>query len=133
MVKYLKIKLLTEFVLAYRLYQQGVARLVEFFKHFLEGTSPFFVGPLLALFWTSGDICPWFLSQGGYLVCVFHPLSITRFHPLVRHLPNSWWSVLHPSRLDPITFSSTGGTWCHATCATHFVSNRYFCSIFFQI
>ena len=23
------------------------------------------VGPLVSLFWTSGDICPWFQSQGG--------------------------------------------------------------------
>ena len=27
----------------------------------------FFVGPLISLFWTSGDICPGFQSQGGSL------------------------------------------------------------------
>ena len=29
-------------------------------------TQVLFVGPLIALFWTSGDVCPGFQSQGGF-------------------------------------------------------------------
>ena len=29
------------------------------------------MGPLIPLFWTSGDIYPGFQSQGGYLACFF--------------------------------------------------------------
>ena len=34
----------------------------------------FFVGPLIPLFWTSGDVCPGFQSQGG-LDCMLSCLS----------------------------------------------------------
>ena len=33
--------------------------------HFLEDISPF-VGPLIPLFWTSGDVCPGSERQGGF-------------------------------------------------------------------
>ena len=29
----------------------------------------FFLGPLIPLLWTSGDVCPGFQSQGGSLAC----------------------------------------------------------------
>ena len=32
-------------------------------------TQVLFVGPLIPLFWTSGDVCPGFQSQGGFLTC----------------------------------------------------------------
>ena len=35
---------------------------------------PFFVGPLIPLFWTSGDICPGIQSQGG-LTCTLSCLG----------------------------------------------------------
>ena len=41
---------------------------IFFFFIFLEDISPF-CGPLVPLFWTSGDICPGFQSQGGSLAC----------------------------------------------------------------
>ena len=34
-----------------------------------------FVGPLIPLFWNSGDVCPGFQSQGGSLVCVLFCLQ----------------------------------------------------------
>ena len=43
---------------------------------FLENIS-LFVGPLIPLFWTSGDICPGFQSQGGSLACL---CSIPQIH-----------------------------------------------------
>ena len=27
------------------------------------------MGALISLFWTSGDVCPWFQSQGGSVAC----------------------------------------------------------------
>ena len=36
------------------------------------------MGPLIPLFWTSGDVCPGFRSQGGSLVC-FLACVILRF------------------------------------------------------
>ena len=36
-----------------------------FFLNFCR-TQVLFVGPLIPLFWTSGDVCPGFQSQGGF-------------------------------------------------------------------
>ena len=36
-----------------------------FFKKKIWRTSVIFVGPLIPLFWTSGDICPGFQRQSG--------------------------------------------------------------------
>ena len=36
------------------------------------------MGPLIPLFWTSGDVCPGFQSQGGSFVC-FLTCVILRF------------------------------------------------------
>ena len=33
-------------------------------------TRVLFGGPLIPLFWTSGDVCPGFQSQGGFLTCM---------------------------------------------------------------
>ena len=41
-------------------------------------TLALFVGPLIPLFWTSGDVCPGFQSQGGSLAC-FLTCVILRF------------------------------------------------------
>ena len=32
------------------------------------------MGPLIPMFWTSGDVSPGFQSQGGSLACVFRHL-----------------------------------------------------------
>ena len=40
------------------------------FKKNLEDISPF-VGSLIPLFWTSGEICPGFQSQGGPINCIY--------------------------------------------------------------
>ena len=49
---------------------------VHFLKRFLEDTS-LSMGPLIPLFWTSGDVCYGFQSQGGFLTCVLCHLHIT--------------------------------------------------------
>ena len=58
---------------------------------------------MIALFWTSGDICPGFQSQGRSLVCMLPHLHATNSSdsPLVQHLLTSWrpaWqSVIFPT------------------------------------
>ena len=50
-----------------------------------------FVGPLIPLFWTSGDVCPVFQSQGGSLacrLCCLHAMDSSD-SPLVQHLLTS--------------------------------------------
>ena len=42
--------------------------LIEFFKFLLD--TCLFVGPLIPLFWTSGDVSSWFQSQSGF--CLIH-------------------------------------------------------------
>ena len=37
------------------------------------------MGPLIPLFWTSGDVCPWIQSQGGSLFACFITCVILRF------------------------------------------------------
>ena len=39
---------------------------VLFFFKIFGGHKVLFVGPLVPLFWTSGDVCPGFQSQGGF-------------------------------------------------------------------
>ena len=57
-------------------------------KSFLEifwRTSAIFVEPLIPLFWTSGDICPGFQSQGGF----------PHLHALLPLLPIQYIIFLH--------------------------------------
>ena len=42
-----------------------------FFKKKFGRHQSFFMGPLIPLFWTSGDVCPWFQSQGDPLLACF--------------------------------------------------------------
>ena len=54
-------------------------------------TPVLFVEPLLPLFWTFGNLCPEFQSQGGSLLCVLchlHAMN-SSYSPLVRHLLTS--------------------------------------------
>ena len=44
----------------------GLFRQNFFFIMVLEDMSPFFVGPLIPLFWTSGDVSSGFQSQSGF-------------------------------------------------------------------
>ena len=74
-----------------------------FLINFLR-TWVLFVGPLIPLFWTSGDICPGFQSLGGSLACMLCHLHAMNSwdSPLVWHLLTSWqpaWQpVMFPSR-----------------------------------
>ena len=45
--------------------QYRIYLFIYFFKIFCR-TQVLFVGPLIPLFWTSGDVCPGFQSQGGF-------------------------------------------------------------------
>ena len=58
-----------------------------FLKKFWR-THALFVGPLIPLLWTSGDLCPGFQRQGGSLACVWpHLYSMdSSDSPLVQHL-----------------------------------------------
>ena len=66
----------------------------SFFLNFWR-THVLFVGPLIPLFWTSGDICPGFQSQGG-LACM---LSCLRAIPLIHLWCDTCWPLdgLHGS------------------------------------
>ena len=50
------------------------------------------MGPLIPLFWTSGEVYPGFQSQGGSLTCVLPRLRTTDVSDsaLAWHLPTSW-------------------------------------------
>ena len=68
-----------------------------FFQNFWR-TWVLFVGPLIPLFWTSGDIYPGFQSQVGSLACMLPCLCTTDSwdSPLVQHLLTSWWPAWQP-------------------------------------
>ena len=58
-------------------------------KEYLDLTHVLFVGPLIPLFWTSGDICPGFQSQGG-LICM---LSCLRAIPQIHIWCDTCWPL----------------------------------------
>ena len=63
-------------------------------------------GPLTPLFWTSGDVCPGFLSiqtRVDSLIRVLHRLHAmdSSDSPLVQHLLTSLWPAWQPSHFDP--------------------------------
>ena len=73
-----------------------------FFKFFL-GTWVLFVGPLIPLFWTSGDVSG-FQSQNGQpysSLAEAYVLQVPWNSPLVWHLPTSW---------QPAYLQGIGGT-----------------------
>ena len=59
------------------------------------------MGPLIPLFWTSGDISSGFQSQSGFCLSrgICFTLHIPWDSPLVWHLPTSWQPAWQPSRL----------------------------------
>ena len=69
----------------------------QFFFFFLLNfwrTRVLFVGPLIPLFWTSGDVSSGFQSQSGQRYPSFvevYMLHIPWDSPLVQHLLTSWW------------------------------------------
>ena len=57
---------------------------VFFLKNFFVGHMSLFAGPLIPLFWTSGDICPGFQSQGGFpRLRAYSPATDSPDSPLV--------------------------------------------------
>ena len=62
-------------------------------------THVLFVGPLIPLFWTSGDVCPGFQSQGGSRLHAFLPASYSSDSPLVWHLLTAWQPAWRPVTL----------------------------------
>ena len=66
--------------------------LLLFLKKFLADTCPF-LGPLVPLFWISGDVSSGFQSQSGCLIRIVEAnvMYVPWDPPLVLHLPTSWW------------------------------------------
>ena len=93
-----------------------------FFLKFLDDISPFSRDTGSPVFWTSGDVCPRFQSQGGSLtcmLCLLHSISSSDL-PLVWHL-TSWWPTWQPSLFDARTWKQAlveikPGIECAAQC-----------------
>ena len=68
----------------------------RFFLKFFWRTV-LFVGPLMYLSWTSGDVCHGFQSQGGSHACMLQIAMDSSDSPLVWHLLTSWWPAWQPS------------------------------------
>ena len=68
--------------------------ITEFFQKNWRTQVPF-LGSLIPLFWTSGDVCPECQIQGGFLACVRCHLCAmdSSDSPLVLHLLTSWQSA----------------------------------------
>ena len=71
-----------------------------------------FLGPLVPLFWTSGDVSSGVQSQSGF--CFIHIFAeanvmyIPRDPPALLHMPTFWWLV----RSQPLPhMHGRGGTW----------------------
>ena len=72
------------------------------FLKFFWRTWVLFVGPLIPLFWTSGDVSSGFQSQSGqaYLsLAEAYMLHVPWDSPVVWHLPTSWWLAWQLSHL----------------------------------
>ena len=73
-----------------------------FFKNIFWRTQVLFVGPLIPLFWTSGDVFSGFQSQSGqpYLhLMEAYMLHVLRdYSPLVWYLTTSWQLAWHLSQ-----------------------------------
>ena len=67
---------------------ERLLKAMEVFKKFWRTLVVLFVGQLISVFWTSGDVWPVFQSQGGFLVCVLCHLRAmdSSDSPLVWHL-----------------------------------------------
>ena len=67
-----------------------------FFKKFLVNTCPI-LGPLVLLFWISGDVSSGFQSQSGFCLIFFfaeaNVMYMTWYPRLVLHELTSWWPV----------------------------------------
>ena len=59
-----------------------IDRLNLLFFFFFGGHMSFFVGPLIPLFWSSGDVCPGFQSKGGSCLHAFLPALYSSDSPL---------------------------------------------------
>ena len=62
-----------------------------FFKNFCR-TQVLFVGPLIPLFWTSGEVFPGFQNQGGFLACT---LSCLHTIPQIHLWCDTCWLYTH--------------------------------------
>ena len=77
-------------------------RIVFFFQSFWR-THVLFLGPLVPLFWISGDVSSGFQSQSGFClirIAEANVMYLPQDPPLVLHLLTSWkparsWSCTH--------------------------------------
>ena len=76
---------------------------LSFLVCFLILEDPF-VGPLLYLFWTSGDVCLGFQARVDPHACMLHRLHATESSdsPLVWHLLTSWQPAWRQSRSNQL-------------------------------
>ena len=65
---------------------------------FMSDTFPCrILGPLVPLFWISGDVSSGFQRQRGFCFLRFVQMNVVyRDPPLVLHLPTSWWPAWQP-------------------------------------
>ena len=84
---------------------------------FLTKLKVLFVGPLIPLFWTSGDVCPGFQSQSGSLAC-FLACVILRFT-----------SGMTPAKVsmaaDPRTYRRVRKQWCVCVIILFYTNNGW--------
>ena len=77
----------------------------NFLKNFWR-TRVFFMGPLMPLFWISGDVSSGFQSQHWQLylhLAEVYVLHVPWDSPLVQHLPTSQWPAWQLSQSSPHT------------------------------
>ena len=79
------------------------------------------MGPLIPLFWTSGDVSPGFQTQGGSLTCVLCRLHAMNSSdsPLVWYLLTVWGSAWQQSFFDPHTCRHVRKHWWRFGAPTH--------------
>ena len=104
---------MTEFCVQFWLIYHGNDHLIFYFNFWR--TQVHFVGPLIPLFWTSGDVCPGFHSQGGSLFAFFLGSAFSPVwssdSPLVWHLLTAKRSAWQPSLFDPCTYTHVCKHW----------------------
>ena len=89
------------------------------------------MGPLISLFWTSGDVCPGLQGQGGFLVC-FLTWVILRFTSGVtpadcigvNMIAEPFYHVLVDVSINIGRDLGLGPMTIHATCSKHSTVNH---------
>ena len=109
-----------------------------FKKKILWRTQVLFVGPLITMFWTSGDVCPGFQKPGWIpfcVLCYLHAMDSSD-SPLVRHLltsdgqHGSQSRYLHACSRGRMPLKNLSFQLCYICC--HYWKNNSLC-LFIEI